>query len=205
MESPTQPPAPSTKAPAPLGSAEAWFDSLQPPAGPPPRKQSKKLVLLTACLVMGAVMLGLWWFNGSRQATCLTTDDYQALTGASYTGRSFSPTSTFYSYTVQFGAGTASYIDTPDTMNGSETITTLANFYTSHLGKSIIFTIESDALSSDPSLATERIAAIARDLRAAGVPESSIVASAPTSLEAEAEAETVTTAIVSITSAAACK
>ncbi len=195
----TQPSLNSSKSP------EQWFDELEVGPSQKPQKKSWKVVVIIAAamLLIGGGITLLAILN--RGVPCLGTSDYRDLTGIEYTDDTLNPKESFYAFTIDFQTDSASY-DSTVTPSAKQIIEQLANFYKERSNKSMLFTIDSDYFTSDQAnLASQRIATVKNDLSAAGVPESLIITSTPSQIQAEPETEAPSIATISITSSDVCK
>lgn len=184
-----------------------WFNSLAPVPIPPPNKKcSKRAIILIVCCILIVTLVAVAIFFPSKSTIpCLTKADYQALTGVSYGDSEFSPKTRFYTYTIYFADNEATYRDDAAT-SGPEIINTIGDFYKNHTKQSILIQVEVDHTNDkDVALARQRLNTVVNSLKQAGVSEAALVKSSPLASDAEEDAETITTATVSITSPPSCK
>lgn len=160
------------------------------------------LLLITTTLLTGVVIAVM--ALTSNTSTCLTNDDYTALTGDTYAGK-IDPTNNFYSDHVSFTQSAAEYADT----SAQNLIARLSSFAKAHNKKSIIITIGATYTSPDRLALTQtRIDTVYNDLANAGVAKSMLQEDEPALVAPEEQEDSITTSdIVSImvTSAESCK
>lgn len=196
----------STNPPAPSADVAAWFLNAQGPAPtpPPPAPKKNKRPLIVTIIGAGllAVSLGIVLLIVTANSTkaCLTAADYKALTGTSVDSASLSPTTNFYTASIAFKAGAATYDNT------AELIKQVTDFYKNHSGSSVVITVSGTYASNDALLLTEqRIDTIKASLTADGVPESVIKMRVPELVVPEEDAPAdPSSAFISITSNEKC-
>ncbi len=163
-----------------------WFDSniQQPyPMAPPPRKHSWlfKLIIITGIILLlaGGGAAGLYFLRPA----CLTAADYQQLAGAPYEGQ-LDATAAFYTALVYFQTNKSTYDNSAN--QGEAQLKTFADFYQSHSGTSVTFTL-SATYPEDiyQQLTEQRLATTRQSLIALGVPEDKITVAAPTQITPE--------------------
>lgn len=206
-ENPSQIPPQTETAPTATPSTTVetveWFDSLPTPEQKPKKKHVRMIIILIAAtLITGGAGL---WFALSQTKQCLTTNDLKTLTGISDIDPVTSPNIYFFSYPVEFQAGSTSYniVSEP---TGPQLVSKLSDFYKSHLHSSMIFTLTSDYfLENDKTLAEQRLTTLKGDLTNAGIPADAIRISDPVQNDPENDTEQATTASIAITSDASCR
>ncbi len=193
-------PLPPTN-PLPSESPEAWFHAIEAPPEKPKKPWKLIAIIVSVVTFLAAISLLIITLLPS---TCLNATDYKSLTNITADG-SIAPKDNFYTYTIYFAPGSGTYDITAE-QTAQHIIETIGTFYQSHSNKSILFTIDSNyILTSDSTLAEQRIASIKSDLVATGIPESAIIVAAPTQIDTESETDIAKTATIAITSAGTCK
>lgn len=159
----------------------------------PPRSSHKRWIIVGIALVVVAIVITVIAITLSRSAaqSCLDTEDYRALTGATIEGDTISPKSSFYTDYFTFETDGISYAaDTDQAAHGDQLIDRLADFYQSRETTSIRFTISGSYFTpSDTAraLAQQRIDTVRASLVTAGIPIRLITANTPVYSEPEDE------------------
>jgi|GEM_PF-4545977 len=171
--------APTTGMPtSPYGEANDWMS--QPEAPLPPKRRSHRtlvVALVTCSLLLGVVGL-VFWLN--RSPTCLSDEDYRALTGDERTDPLSSRTS-FSTQIIYFVPDSTDY-DYTDMVEG-DALLNIGEFYASHREKSIMITLDGNYYSdSQLELTQRRIATVQASLVNAGVDANVITITEPTLL-----------------------
>lgn len=159
----------------PPDPANQWFNSLPGddiPTSAPQASSKKPFIIGGGVVAILAVVIAVLLMVPTS-ALCLTTDDYEALSGHDFEDSAvFSPRDSFYSSTMSF-ENDSSAVSAED----EATIKKIATFYTERAeqNKSIVISVTGGYTQNDTEkAATERVTNVVKQLVAAGVDESAI-------------------------------
>jgi hypothetical protein len=161
-------------------STEVWFNQLDPPNLPPiqtpsPKSKKKPLILGGIGLACAALIIasGIILAPILLSSPCLTAADYKALTGSPLEDE-LSARENFYTYAVDFMAGSANYSKETKT-ESEQLIKKVGTFSKEHSKSSLVITLSSDYIdSSSKTVAEQRIAKLKQALLDNGVAETAI-------------------------------
>ncbi|CAN5427257.1 hypothetical protein BH09PAT4_BH09PAT4_03270 [soil metagenome] len=165
------------------------------------KRLQRKRVVVMAAIVIVVIFGATLYLARSTGQYCLTADDYKDLTGAA--NDELQPTTSFYSYTIEFGGGSTAYTNTI-TPSVPSILEKIGTFYDTHKNRSLIATITStNNTGTSRVVADKRSAKIKDDLVAAGFNAGKIMTAPPTFIDGEPGASDIAT--ITLTSASECR
>lgn len=155
---------------------KSWFDQTAAAYAPVRQPRGKKaviiLVVVAVAMLIGAAITLL--VPTISQAGCIGANEYAELTDDPYDASAVNAQENFYSYSIQFLAGSTTYDDSEEPKN-SVILGYMGDFYKKHADKDFVFTLI--AARTDPEnwyLGQDRLDRITQALLQAGIPEGNI-------------------------------
>lgn len=189
----------------------SWFNSQSTSAtATPPSKRRLPhpliLIALAILLVLGAATALIAMQH--KRTRCLAASDFTTLTGVTLTeDYTLSPTTAFYTATVNFQTGALKYASATDEQtDGQQVIQKVAAFYRDHETTSILITVEGAYFQKNQAeLARQQLELVSSDLARAGVAATDIQTEDTSYIEPEDEApDNPTNITISLTSREGC-
>lgn len=168
---------------------------------PQPKKPSRipyVATIISVAIIVAAVLV----VTTLSKPGCLTTADYEALTGVKYTG-TMQPTELFYTTPIAFSTTENSTL----TKGSSGIIDAFSAFYKNRPNKSMHFTVDGTYSSgAQTASSNERVVAIQRALVSAGIPSTFVTTNQPSLVVREEDDSEITESYtISITSFEGCR
>lgn len=158
-------------------------------------------------LVVTGLIAFLVTTTADRRVVCLSTNDYETLTGVKPSADTTISPGSFYTNTISFDTNSSTPTPPSKSDQGSALLEKIAQFYKTLSTKSIQITVSGTYYTEgDKNLTNERITAIASSLQKAGVDQNAIQSAEASYTEPEDTVPTDSSVVtISVSSATSCQ